>query len=78
MVELSFTLNRKLLKFMFELAILYIIFNVAIDYKQTYTTRKMKLVVAITCLIGQHNPSVRIIDLVSHTTYVVCVNFIHT
>ena len=24
-----------------------------------------------------HNPSVRILDLVSHTTYVVCVNFIH-
>ena len=27
--------------------------------------------------IGHYNPSVRIIDLVSHTTYVVCVNFIH-
>ena len=27
--------------------------------------------------IGYYNPSVRIIDLVSHTTYVVCVNFIH-
>ena len=24
-----------------------------------------------------YNPSVRIIDLVSHTTYIVCVNFIH-
>ena len=24
-----------------------------------------------------HNPSVRIIDLVSHNTYVVCVNFIY-
>ena len=24
-----------------------------------------------------HNPSVRILDLVSHTTYVVCINFIH-
>ena len=30
-----------------------------------------------TYIIGHHNPSVRIIDLVSHTTYVVCVNFIH-
>ena len=29
-----------------------------------------------TYLIGHCNPSVRIIDLVSHTTYVVCVNFI--
>ena len=27
--------------------------------------------------IGHYNLSVRIIDLVSHTTYVVCVNFIH-
>ena len=26
---------------------------------------------------GHYNPSVRIIDLVSHTTYVVCVNIIH-
>ena len=29
------------------------------------------------CIIGHYNPSVRIIDLVSHTNYVVCVNFIH-
>ena len=31
-----------------------------------------------TFIIGHYNPSVRIIDLVSHTTYVECVlNFIH-
>ena len=30
-----------------------------------------------TYIIGHYNPSVRIIDRVSHTTYVVCVNFIH-
>ena len=30
-----------------------------------------------TYIIGHYNPSVRIIELVSHTTYVVCVNFIH-
>ena len=30
-----------------------------------------------TYIIGHYNPSARIIDLVSHTTYVVCVNFIH-
>ena len=30
-----------------------------------------------TYITGHYNPSVRIIDLVSHTTYVVCVNFIH-
>ena len=28
-------------------------------------------------IIGHCNPSVSIIDLISHTTYVVCVNFIH-
>ena len=30
-----------------------------------------------TYIIDHYNPSVRIIDLVSHNTYVVCVNFIH-
>ena len=30
-----------------------------------------------TYIIGHYNPSVRIIDLVSYTTYVVCVNFIY-
>ena len=30
-----------------------------------------------TYIIGHYNPSVRIIDLVSHTTFVVCVNFIY-
>ena len=30
-----------------------------------------------TYIIGHYNPSVMITDLVSHTTYVVCVNFIH-
>ena len=30
-----------------------------------------------TYIIDHYNPSVRIIDLVSHITYVVCVNFIH-
>ena len=30
-----------------------------------------------THIIDHYNPSVRIIDLVSHNTYVVCVNFIY-
>ena len=30
-----------------------------------------------TYIIDHCKPSVRVIDLVSHTTYVVCVNFIH-
>ena len=34
-------------------------------------------VLLVLYIIGHYNPSVRIIDLVSHTTYVVCVNFIH-
>ena len=28
-----------------------------------------------TNIIGHYNPSIRIIGLVSHTTYVVCINF---
>ena len=31
----------------------------------------------LTYIIGHHNPSVKIIDLVSHITHVACVNFIH-
>ena len=31
----------------------------------------------MTYIISHYNPSVRIIDLVSHITYVMCVNFIH-
>ena len=34
-------------------------------------------IVVHTYIIGHYNPSVWIIDLVSHTTYVVCVYFIH-
>ena len=30
-----------------------------------------------TYIISHYNPSVRIINLVSHTSYLVCVNFIH-
>ena len=33
------------------------------------------VVILHTYIIGHYNPSVRIIDLVSHTTYIVCVNF---
>ena len=32
---------------------------------------------SVSYIIGHYKPSVRIIDLVSNTTYVVCVNFIH-
>ena len=36
-----------------------------------------KVTITNTSIIGHYNPSVRIIGLVSHTTCVVCVNFIH-
>ena len=39
-------------------------------------SRSFGSLVHFTYIIGHYNPSVRIIDLVSHTTYVVCVNFI--
>ena len=39
--------------------------------------RRSRSKVIHTYIIGHYNPSVRIIDLVSHITYVVCVNFIH-
>ena len=38
---------------------------------------KTQLVGIHTYIIGHYNPSVIIIDLVSHTAYVVCVNLIH-
>ena len=36
-----------------------------------------ELTFELTNIIGHYNPSVRIIDSVSHATYVVCINFIH-
>ena len=30
-----------------------------------------------TYIIGHYNPSVKVINIVSHTTHAVCVNFIH-
>ena len=38
---------------------------------------KLKQALLHTYIIGHYNLSVRIFDLVAHTTYVVCVNFIH-
>ena len=37
----------------------------------------LKYIYIHTNIIGHYNPSIRIIDLFFHTTYVVCVNFIH-
>ena len=41
------------------------------------TTLKLCADYIHTYIIGQYSPSVRIIDLVSHTTYIVCVNFLY-
>ena len=43
-------------------------------YVHTYTVTDSAYIHNI---IGRYNRSVRIIDLASHTTYVVCVNAIH-
>ena len=56
------------------------IFKLRIIYYMENTTRlldSLKNIYIHTYIIGHYNPSVRIIDLVPHTTYVVCVNFIH-
>ena len=45
--------------------------------KRSLSSAIRGLLVKHAYIIGHYNPSVRIIELVSHTTYVVCVNFIH-
>ena len=42
-----------------------------------YVTQSCPWECSTSHIIGYYKPSVRIIDVVSHTTYVVCVNFIH-
>ena len=83
-------------KFKFELAILYIIFNMTTtnlnkmiiynkkneacrcycDKKNLYGCIIFSCLPPFPSIISHYNPSDMIIDLVSHTTYVVCVNFI--
>ena len=54
-----------------------------VDFLDENKKRKEKKTIRVaetyihTYIIGHYNPSARIIDLVSHTTYVVCVHFIH-
>ena len=43
----------------------------------TYNYQRSNYLKEHTYIFGRYNPSVRVIDLVSHTDYVVCVNFIH-
>ena len=53
------------------------IFKHIIGCVQLYFTNGFTNTYIHTYIIGNYNPSVIIIDLVSHTTYVVCVNIIH-
>ena len=61
---------------------MYLLRDVETIY-QNFLTGYLKLILIIykstkyTYINGSYNPSVRIIDLVSHTNYVVCVTFIH-
>ena len=57
--------------------ILYKPFHCLLLLHICYLPHKYFCHVLYTYIIGHYNPSVRFIDLVSHTTYVVCVNFIH-
>ena len=49
--------------------------ELAIGYQ--FNCSKFTAITYVHNTIGNYNPSVRIMDLVSHTTYVVCINFIH-
>ena len=44
---------------------------------KVHTISFMRPCATYTYIIARYNSSARIIDLASHTTYVVCVNFIH-
>ena len=54
-----------------------VVFQVGGTYSLKSSTDDRYLKSYITYIIGYYNPSDRIIDLVSHTTYVAWVNFIH-
>ena len=45
--------------------------------KQDFSNKVIVLNATHAYIIGHYNPSVSIIDLVFHTTYVIYVNFIH-
>ena len=57
-----------------------IIYLTPMDRKVKFTTQPLHILYLYyihTYIIGHYNPSVNIIDPVSHITYVVCVNFVH-
>ena len=51
--------------------------SIATGRKEVKSTCECHIRTMNTYIIGHYNPSVGIIDLVSHITYVVCVNFTH-
>ena len=57
------------------------VYNIGLSSSVSHWWRYLSIVCWVrycnTYIIGHYNPSARIIDLVSHSAYVVCVNFIH-
>ena len=66
-------------KILFNILNMDTIWNTQCGYTTAYVhpVGKFYPKTTYTYIIGHYNLSVRIIDLVSHNTYVVCVNFIH-
>ena len=56
---------------------LYPLFYTALLLLPVYFFIPFFILMLLLCIIGYYNPLVRIIDLGSHTTYIVCVNLIH-
>ena len=71
-MKLSF-MNEKMIFFFFAKIGIFCKL-IADSLSEAYTSEHTNI---HTYIIGYCNPSVKIIDLVSHTTYVVCVNFIY-
>ena len=76
-VWVNFFLMKRYHSIIFSVAINSIFWKCNLGHTFKLNT-SFKEVLCSTYVIGHYNPSVRIINLVSHTTYVVgCVNFIH-
>ena len=55
----------------------FLLSNIIEEVGENNDEKENLIWITYTYISGHYNPSVSIIDLVSHTTYVVCVNFIH-
>ena len=72
-LRIVYTSKAKCHKWFFGLPSVCHTFSKLLDLPFLFFRQKSFVVI----VISHYNPSVRIIDFVSHTTYVVCVNFIH-